>query len=235
MDGMFVGMIVGLCSVLALMIWQIAALRRRIGELPLSVWSLARKERAGEQDQALAALHDAAERKVSTLVAGIQSYHNKLAADLREESANAELRARIVERHAEEAGVALDAAIGLVNTLRELIDNAGTESRARRAAIEQRPMSLSPERPRSGPILPPEPAHAAAGLTRPGASSTPPKKKTLLGIHPPPLPVASDGDRPSEEELTQVVDRPKTLPRVTDKTLPSMTAVVPPSKMAGGS
>ena len=233
MDSMLVWLIVGLCAVLALVGWTLHVLAQRIRGLPLFMWSLTTKERAEAQRQAeaLALLHAAAKEQVSMLVTGIRGLHNQLAAELRTESADAELRARLLERHAKDTGAAVDKAQALVTTLRELIDNAGTDARARRASSESRRISPGPEPPRSGSILPPEPANVAAGSTRPRALP----RRTLLGISQPPLPVTSEGDRPSEEELTQMMDRPKPEQLGTAKTLMSMQAPVASETKVGGS
>ena len=235
MDGTLVGMIVGQCVVLVLVSAALYVLARRIHVLPRFMWSLTRNERteAQRQAEALALLHAAAQEQVSRLVGGIQSLHNQLASELRTESADAELRARLLERHAKDTGAAVDEAQALVNTLREMIDNAGTSARARRAELEPRRIPPGPEPPRSGPILPPEPANVAAGSTRPRALP----RRTLLGILPPasPPPAAEEGDRPSEDDLTQVVDRPKPEQLGTAKTLVSMQATVLPKEREGSS
>lgn len=160
------------CAVAGLLVVHLLVLYRWIGWLPFAVYDLHRKERDKDHAEALAALHDAATAKARSLVTGIESYHERLAADLRSQAIDAQLRARVLERRSEEAGLSLEVASNLVTQLRELLEHH-TPSQRR---------------------LSPAPAQVAAGLHRP----------TLLEIRQPPQ---EAGDRPSEEDLTQVIER----------------------------
>jgi hypothetical protein len=108
--------------------------------------------------------------KASALVAGIRDYHDKLAAHWRTELGDAELRTRMTERRASDAGVALDVAVTLVREAREMVD------------------ILVPLKAGAPPTSA-EPSHVAAGLgprpvgsaTKSGRPHAPPRTQTLLG------------------------------------------------------
>ena len=199
-----------------------------------------------ESAAAVARLHETATTKLALLMAGIQGYHDGLSKSLRGQLADAEVRERIQARRDVDSTLTIETASTLVRDLRTILDRLSDEiQRARERPLVREPRrpppALAP--PGGAEPMPPEPANIAAGLgPRPVSTARPPalgngapRKTTLLGIRPPAQPTANEGERYSEEELTQVVDRPKELPRGTDKTLPSMAAVAPSSKKVGAS
>jgi hypothetical protein len=199
-----------------------AALRaqqRKLDGLPRDVWALVKKERGSAEDQSIAKL-----REAEKLADGIRSYHQQLEAVLTAERHDADMRARLVERRARDAGIALDVATKLVTEARGLVER------------------LTPREPLA---LPPEPAQIAAGPQRPQSARphASPRRATLLGIHgpaparpsPPPAPPAAaavEEERPSEEEVTRIGPRPAPEQIGTAKTLMSMPAVGTPGKRA---
>ncbi len=212
-----------LCAGLVVALALIASLQRRVESqlraLPQAVSSAVKREREETGDKPF----DPA--KATALVAGIRDYHDKLAAHWRTELGDAELRTRMTERRASDAGVALDTAVTLVREAREMVD------------------ILVPLKAAAPPVSA-EPSHVAAGLgPRPGGSATksgkphpPPRKQTLLGIlPPPPVAMSNDEDRPSEEEVTKVAPRAVIEAMGTAKTLASMPAIEAPSGKRGAS
>jgi hypothetical protein len=205
------------------------AQQRKLEELPAALGALLHKEQTAAEQQAFVRL-----KEISVLADGIREYHQQLAASLTAQREDAEIRARMVERRASEARVALDAASQLTGQLRAVLDQA-TAPKAHgaddpHASTTRRPPAVAP--PASAAPLTAEPAQVAAGLGPRPQSARPhplPKRATLLGIRPPP-PTTSEGDRPSEEELTQVVTRPAPPWVGAEKTLASMPAVTPPTK-----
>ena len=207
-----------LCAGLVIAIAMIVSLERKLDSrlrvLPEAVSNAVKQERAP---------FDVA--KMAALVAGIRDYHDKLAAHWRTELSDAELRTRMTERRASDAGVALDTAVTLVREAREMVD------------------ILVPLKAAAPPVSA-EPSHVAAGLgprpvgsvTKSGRPHPPPRKQTLLGIlPPPPVAMSSEEDRPSEEEVTKVASRGAIEAMSTAKTLASMPAVAPPNGKRGAS
>lgn len=172
------------CVALLLVLVELWVLHRRVNELPLATWSVVKDMRAEDQAKALDALEEAAASKVPALVAEIRSYHDELEASLRGHAANAEMRARVIERRSLEVGVALGEASRLLSQLRAIVDGAS----ARRE---------------------PQPAQIAAGL-----GPRPARKTLLGIRPPaPPLPVADVDDGMTDEELTQVLERVMSSPK----------------------
>jgi hypothetical protein len=211
---------VGLVLGLALALGWLALIQRRLAALPLAVWRVARQEYTVDDAKAHAALQAVTTAKVGTLVAGLRTYHDELAANLRAEAGAADLRARVVERRTLEVGVALDTAATLVRELRSALDRVSAPAFApadaqgdphERKTVEARlaPPAVAP--PGSVEALPPEPAQKAAGLSRPQSTRPhpPPRRQTILGIPPPAAPAVPEEDRPSEEEVTRVAQRPE--------------------------
>jgi len=225
---MIVVMALGVAQLVALT--SLRAVRRKLGALPLDVWAVVNTERSAVDAQALDRLREAA-----ALAEGIRSYHQQLEAVLITERNDADLRARVVERASRDASIALDAASTLVAEARALVDglvaHAG-DPRERPTMEPKRRPSPAVAPPGSAAPMSPEPAQIAAGLgTRPHATP----RRTLLGIRPPPPSAVEEGDRPSEDELTCVVDRPPAVQLGTAKTLMSMPSVTAPRTKEGAS
>jgi hypothetical protein len=106
--------------VLALVL--LVALHRRLSSLPPAVWSLVRKEREAEAPKALDAMKEAVAAKAGASVVAIRQYEEGIAASFRSQVAEADMRARIGERRAEETHAALQAALSLVHELRGALD-----------------------------------------------------------------------------------------------------------------
>ena len=213
-------MCIGAGVVLAL--W--AVIYRKIAAIPRTVCEVVRQERAAEAERAQTALQEAAALKVGALVQSLRNYDELSAHGYRSQIADAENRARRIERRASDAGVALSAASELVreslalrDELRGLVATAATGG-----APHQRETTELPHTAGLGP----------RPSLRPGA------KATLLGIRPPltapPLraPDAEDESRESSEEMTRVGERPPASALV--MALASMAEGAPPSAGNGG-
>jgi hypothetical protein len=213
---------VGIGNIIALTA-GLSALHRRLDEI------LAKRDGA-----TVASLHEAATSKTALLATGIQSYHERMVQSLRTQLTDADVYARVLERRAQETAGDVDAAGALVQRLKEMVDRLAEEAaglRSLRAPPEPRRPPPALEAPGGAkPLPPPEAANVAAGLgPRPTSSVRLPavsKRKTLLGIPTPAVePVAEEGDRPSAEDLTKVMERPSPEMLHAGKTLPSMQAV----------
>ena len=125
--------------------------------MPDRVFRIARNElaRAYADDEAAAeqALREAADRRIAPLIQGLKQAHEQATADLRRQLADAELRARLAERHAADTSTALEAAATLTRELRAAIDAlAKVHARAAEATedveegrktVEMKPSSLA--------------------------------------------------------------------------------------------
>lgn len=100
---------------LALAIALLVAIYRKLERLPT---------RAQSDATAIIALKNATAIEVATITAALRSYEEHLAEQHQQAVAGAETRARLAERRASDAGVALSAASELVRELRALIDDA---------------------------------------------------------------------------------------------------------------
>jgi hypothetical protein len=109
---------------LGLALVLLLSLHRRLSALPWRVWSLARREREAEAPKALDAMKEAVAAKAGASMIAIRQYEEGIAASFRAQIAEAEMRARIGERRAEEAHAALQAALSLVRELRAALDGA---------------------------------------------------------------------------------------------------------------
>jgi hypothetical protein len=110
-----------------LVLW--AALYTRLDGLPLRIWSLAKKERVEGEGAALTLLQERTATKVAAIVKSLREYDEHVAACFRAQVAEAQVRARVVERQSSETGVALAAASALVRELRGLVDGENVAPR----------------------------------------------------------------------------------------------------------
>ena len=147
----------GLALALALLI----AIHHKLDGLPPRLWAIAKRERAADEARALTALTEATAARVGTITLGLRHHEEHLAASVRAQIAEAETRARVVERRSSDAGVALHAATDLVRALRSLCEEmealiaCGHDAARARAApalrdppLDERPtMELSPRAP----------------------------------------------------------------------------------------
>lgn len=162
--------------------------------------------------------------KAASLVAGIREHHDAMAASLRAQLEDAELRARLVERSASDAGIALDTAVQLVREARAMVERLTRDPAQVAAGLGPRPNAST--------------GTNDSATTRPTARPKPhlpPKRSGLHGILPPPPVMPNSDDRSSEEEMTKVVPREAIEAKVTATTLASMPAVVPPGGARGAS
>ncbi len=131
------------------------ALYVRLDGLPLRIWSMAKRERTDGESAALTLLQERTAAKVGAIVKSLREYEEHVAASFRAQVAEAQVRARVVERQSSEAGVALSAASALVRDLRALRDDE-----------------------RAPPSAPPSPRNGLAS----GVASTPtPSEERLSG------------------------------------------------------
>lgn len=128
---------------------------RRIESLPRRLLDRLEALRTQKDAQAQALAMEAAARKVGPLIAGIRSYHDQMAASLRAQLADAELRARLRERRDEDGVAYLSAASKLVGELRALYD----ARRQLAGANESTPEPVEPDQ------------RATIELRRPGSST----------------------------------------------------------------
>jgi hypothetical protein len=113
--------IVSLGAAVNLALWGV--LYHRLHGLPLDVWKVVQRNRVVDETHAMEALQAAAASRLGGLVIGVQTYHDQLAGHARAQVAEAEVRARMTERRAADAGIALDAASALVRDLRTLAED----------------------------------------------------------------------------------------------------------------
>jgi len=124
----------GLVLALALLI----AINHKLAHLAPRLWAIARDEHARDDARAMAVLEEAAASKVGVITTSLRQYEEQVAESFRAQVAEAQNRARMVERRSDEAGVALSAAAELVRELRALLDGAGA-TRGRPAAPASEP------------------------------------------------------------------------------------------------
>jgi Na+-transporting methylmalonyl-CoA/oxaloacetate decarboxylase gamma subunit len=113
--------VAGLAVVLGLILSLLVAIYLNVDSLPARVWAIAKRERAEDAAAAQAALQAVAAPRVAALVAALSDCHAQSAAELRAQIAGAELRARLAERQAKDAGTSLTIASELVGELRSLL------------------------------------------------------------------------------------------------------------------
>jgi hypothetical protein len=118
----FITAIVCLGAVLNLALW--VAVYFKVEGMPLRLWGVAQRTRLVDEARALDVLQAAAAARVGGLMMGIQTYHDQLVMLLRAQAAEADKHARVIERLASEAGVALSTASELVCELRGLVGGA---------------------------------------------------------------------------------------------------------------
>jgi hypothetical protein len=92
---------------LALVLALLVAIYLNVDSLPARVWAIAKRERAEDAAAAQAALQQLAAPRVAALVAALSECHAQSAAELRAQIAAAELRARLAERQAKDAGTSI--------------------------------------------------------------------------------------------------------------------------------
>jgi hypothetical protein len=199
--------IVSLEAALHVILW--AALYYKVQHTPLAVWQALQRTRAADENRALDVLQAAAASRIAGLVLALQSHHEHLAALVRAQIADAEMRARVSERRSSEAGIALDAASTLVRDLRTLAEDLPSlfDRRALQTGIALgEAAARGPETFRK--LDRPEPA----SRERPSPRVGPPL---------PAVPAQNDAERPSEDELTSVASHPLPSPREAGQTLVS--------------
>ena len=203
-----------------LVLW--VALCRRLDRLPPRIVNLAARERADGERKAMTVLQEMAAVRVGAIVRSLRDHEEALANAWRVQIGEAQVRARVAEREASAAGVALSTAVVLVRDLRGLVDREIGDTRAPswpapsvtegRATIEIEPEAIDTSRKPDTP----EPASRA----RPS-----PRAALFSGVAPAPT---DDGERLSEDELTCVASRP----------LPGLPAAAPtlvsPASEKGG-
>ena len=148
--------IVTVCLGAALNLTLWGALYNKLRALPLDVWKVAQRNRVADETRALDVLQAAAASRLGGLLIGVRTYHEQLGGLVRAQLAEAEVRARVSERRASEAGAALGEASALVRDLRALAEDLPSlldrralqtgiaigEASARRGATEPAPETL---------------------------------------------------------------------------------------------
>jgi hypothetical protein len=189
MDIVTVVLYAGLALTLAL----IVTVHWRLDGLPLRIWSIAKKERDEGQGAAVTALQEATAARVGPIVNSIRSYHEQIAATLRVQVADAEMRARVAERRSSEAGVALRAASELVREARALRDDLARLLPA--GVVPGGAPATAPAELRTAPLLPPPPRAPDADSEDSGAWTHDARPSDADGEH------TRVGPRPSPKQL----------------------------------
>jgi hypothetical protein len=173
-----------LCVGLALALALLVAIYLKLGALPVRMWAIAKEEQAREAGRGQAALVAAAGLKVGPLVKSIRDHEEQIAASFRGQLADAEVRARLVERRTTETLAILGAASTLVRELRAALDALGAPRAPRGAAPPEQRGADATGRP-------------TLALARVGAAGVPA--------------AAVEGEDPEveEDELTRVGPRPR--------------------------
>jgi hypothetical protein len=202
-------------AALNLTLW--GALYRKLHGLPLDVWKVAQRSRTVDETRALDVLQAAAASRLGGLVIGVQTYHEQLAGLVRAQVAEAEVRARVTERRAADAGIALDAASALVRDLRTLAEDLPSlidrramqtgialgEAAARKVGPEPQ-LLPAPETDDRDTVEMPPGAVVPETLRKPDRPAPTSRQRPLTA---PPEPI--DEERVSgDEELTRVQSHP---------------------------
>jgi hypothetical protein len=200
MDSVIVFVYMGVVTALILVLGL--ALCRRLDGLPSRIVNLAARERADGERKAMTVLQETAAARVGVLVKSLRDHEEALANAWRIQIGDAQVRARVVEREASAAGVALSTAVVLVRDLRGLLDRQIADAYAPsqpaptvtegRATIEIEPEALDTTRKPDRP----EPTSRERPSPRTGLAS---------GVAPAPK---DEGEQLSEDELTCVTSRP---------------------------
>jgi hypothetical protein len=212
----------GMC----LALW--AVIYRKVAELPRTVWEIVRQERAAETARAQAALQEVAALKVGAIVRSLRDHEEQSAAGLRAQIADAENRARVIERRASDAGVALSTASELVRESRGLRDDlrglvlTATPPAAPRAAREERETvelpKLAPEgvetTRRPDGAAPASRERRSPGLTPPGSAVALPSEPAMkaAGLGPRPSSRPGPKDAPARRPTLLGIRPPLTPP-----------------------
>jgi hypothetical protein len=206
-------MIVILCvsACLNLALW--AALYRRLDGLPLRLWSMAKTDREAGDSRALTLLQERTAAKVGDIVSSLRTHEEHVADAFRAQVAEAEIRARVSERRSSEAGVALSVASGLVRELRELLDGPLESPRAPLPSVH------AVTEGRATVALGPEAIDTTRKPDRPEPASR--ERPAQRGALPSGIAPMDDGERLSEDEMTQVARRPLPAQLEAGKTLVS--------------
>lgn len=198
-----------LCAGLAAALVLLVTLQRKIDALPYGVWNTFQRDRAADERRALDTLQEAAFVKVNAIVVALRQHEESLEARLRNEVAQAELRARVIERHSSDAGIALSAASALVATLRELIDEL-PDLLVRAALIKAGHLPRDPSVPgdlANRPTVEPPPQVDVDTRRKPGAAEPVSRERSSprpTGVQP----ALAEDDRLSADEMTVVAKRP---------------------------
>jgi hypothetical protein len=201
-----------------------AVIYRKVAELPRTVWEIVRQERAAETARAQGALQEAAALKVGAILRSLREHEEQSAASLRAQIADAENRARVTERRASDAGVALSTASELVRESRALRDDlrgvvaTATAPAAPRGAGEERE---TVELPRGAP-------EAVETTRMPGGAAPASRERRSPGLAPP----GSAVSLPSEAAMKAagLGPRPSSRPGPTDAPArrPTLLGIRPP-------
>jgi hypothetical protein len=190
---------------LNLALW--ASFYMRLDSLPRRIWGMLTKDRTEGDSHALMLLEERAAVKVGTIVASLREHEAHVAEGYRAQVAEAQVRARIAERQSSDAGVALSAASALVRELRALRDDT----------LVSPPAALAATEGRSTVVIEPRAVDTAGRPDRPEPTSRerPSPRSRLV-----PVP-SSEGERLSEDEMTQIAKRPDRAALDANKTLVS--------------
>jgi len=202
-------LIVSLGAALNLALW--GAVYRKLDGIPHHVWKAAQRDRAADETRALDVLQAAAASRLGGLVIGVQTYHEQLAGLARAQVADAEVRARMTERRAADAGIALDAASALVRDLRTLAEDLPSliDRRAMHTGIAigkatARREDREPEPEERATVEMPRGASTPETLRKPDRPAPASRLRPLTAPAEPPDEERVSGD----EELTRVQSHP---------------------------
>jgi hypothetical protein len=218
----------------------LVALYRRLGDLPLSVWAVAQRERARSEPRALDAMAEAVAAKSGQALIVIQAYQEQIAESLRAQIADAETRARVAERRAADAGTALSAAADLVRELHRSLEAARILTRELRELRTVSPKEPSPKEPsvRPAPLVSAADTESDDGERtttevpfNDGAASGP-KPRAPSEPDAPPSSARGGAEEPGfdEDENTMIASRPATLPSAPRRRLIPMAGLAIPAQ-----
>ena len=201
---------------IAVVLVLICGLYWKLAGMPARLWGVARAELAREHaanDLAVQkALGETVEARAGALLSGLRQYQEQLAANLRRQVQDAELRARVADRHATDTGTTLEAATVLLRELRSTLRELHSQRRTGAASGVDLAPETEPddsrktiEAPPPAPVVDPPPAvepPPAAPAAIPPSSAVAPLPVAQVPAVPRPAPGnlkrALDEQAPSE-------------------------------------
>ena len=185
---------------IAVLLVMVSGLYWKLTSVPARVWGVARAELAREHaanDLAVqAALGEAVKARAAALLSVVRQYHEQLAAELRRQAEDAQIKARVAERHATDTGTTVDAASELLREVRATLLDLQSMRAASAAVAPASDVAPEPEPDDSRKTIQ-APARAPAAEPAPAVELPP----AASAVQPPPAPAV-------ELPRASVVQRP---------------------------